>query len=113
MHVRGENTRNKMKRATRKIGMMSAFKKAETTRQRRENLTGFISDDDDDNVKENVKPKEPTTFNNPAFNQPKNKLKKAVRKIGMTSVFKKAGNNARQKKTPNPSTLEASSKELR
>ena len=100
---RRENTRNKMKRATRKIGMMSAFKKAgNNARQRRENLTGFISDDDDDNVKENVKPKEPTTFNNPAFNQPKNKLKKAVRKIGMTSVFKKAGNNARQKRDPKP-----------
>jgi hypothetical protein len=97
------NIRNKMKRATRKIGMMTAFKKAgNNARQRRENLTGFISDDDDDNVKENVKPKEPTTFNNPAFNQPKNKLKKAVRKIGMTSVFKKAGNNARQKGDPKP-----------
>ena len=93
------NTRNKMKRATRKIGMMTAFKKAgNNARQRRENLTGFISDDDDDNVRENVKPKEPTTFNNPAFNKPKNKLKKAVRKIGMTSAFKKAGNNARQKR---------------
>ena len=96
---RRENTRNKMKRATRKIGMMSAFKKAgNNARQRRENLTGFISDDDDDNVNENVKSKESTTFNNPVFNKPQNKLKKAVRKIGMTSAFKKAGNNARQRK---------------
>ena len=95
---RRENTRNKMKRATRKIGMMSAFKKAgNNARQRRENLTGFISDDDDDNVK----PKESTTFNNPVFNKPQNKLKKAVRKIGMTSAFKKAGNNARQRRARN------------
>ena len=100
---RRENTRNKMKRATRKIGMTSAFKKAgNNARQKRENLTGFISDDDDDNVKENVKPKESTTFNNPVFNKPKNKLKKAVRKISMTSAFKKAGNNARQKRDPKP-----------
>ena len=97
------NTRNKLKRATRKIGMMTAFKKAgNNARQRRENLTGFISDDDDDNVKENVKPKESTTFNNPVFNKPQNKLKKAVRKISMTSAFKKSGNNARQKRGPKP-----------
>ena len=69
-------SKNKMKKAVGKISMLSALKKAgNNARQRRENLTGFVNNDD--TVTPNkVEPKKPTTFNNPLFNKSQNKLKK-------------------------------------
>ena len=69
-------SKNKMKKAVGKISMLSALKKAgNNARQRRENLSGSVNNDD--TVTPNkVEPKKPTTFNNPLFNKSQNKLKK-------------------------------------